>query len=668
MTYVSNYQRMLVVAQPHACNQEISMFKLRSYSVLLFLAVSMGASSQPGWSQVPKRPVPTSKKPAVKPGVPTPIVTATQVRVPTTLPTISYGAPQPRTLAEYAQVSAPVLAPSGKSASRQLMARVGGQNVTRKILHLRGLNDIEQADMSDLPEGAQRLLLMHIGKIAADQSDHYIVDAELAAEWLKTHPVPDHIKPPEKAKEKKKGCSTRHISMKCVQNEGEQALDKASAEWEKLRQQAEDAWKHAGEELTKAWEATTECFADHRLSLNEIPVKFSIAPNMSMPFEAGSRSSVASGEVNGSVSLEFPMQGDFTAQLDLFYIPCLPFVIRPRSLSADGAMTVGEELTASLAATGTFNRRFKIPPTGGPVIPIYMIPIIIAGVPVAELDVSAYIDGSLEVGGKGKAEGNFELNNAHTVQFSFVCDGGGCKPGRQAPRPPEAPTTASESAQLEGKVFVQPRIYTALQLNLNFNALSARAGPQPYLLGTMSGCTQIAAEQTEGKASTSTESHALTADLDWGVELRAEALVGGQVVGNSWVTQLMKERHVWFRDLAPQGSTALTAVVEGAPQTVVATPATYKIKMPSCYPYTDAVRYRVTWTGDATPAANAQCQWQARQGDCKFDPKQHLIIEVTWPTAGTYSLTVVPVRDDHRVFAPEPKGTQLHITVDAPPR
>lgn len=115
------------------------------------------------------------------------------------------------------------------------------------------------------------------------------------------------------------------------------------------------------------------CFADKTLPLHDIPVSFSITPNLTIPLSSG-----ASGEkLAGSVGLGFPMQSDFTASLDLFYIPCLPFVVRPKSIAATGTMVVGEKLTASVTATGKFDKTFKIPPTGGPKIPIQMIPIVI---------------------------------------------------------------------------------------------------------------------------------------------------------------------------------------------------------------------------------------------------------------------------------------------------
>lgn len=694
------------------------MFRSRPYFIATLFALSIMPYDRPASAQIRTRPAPVQKPKAPpttaptpapapvavpsKPGVPAAAAQVTRVST-ATLPTITYGAPQPRDLAAFAAAMPAVSASLGGGTAGSVEPRlvstlVAGQNATAKVLHLRGLSDIEKADPADLPEGAKRLLMLHVGKIAATESDHYIVNTQLAEEWFKTHgELPPHIQPPEK-KSKSKGCSWRHISTKCAQNEAEQALDKASDEWENLRREAEDRWNSFSGDLSEWANEAVGCFADKTLSLNEIPVKFSIAPTMSIPLDGPVHSgSSSSGEVNGSVGLGFPMQGDFSAKLDLFYIPCLPFLIRPKQLSADGAMTVGERLTASVSAAGEFDKTFTIPPGGGPSIPIYMIPIVIAGVPVAELDISAYIEGTVQVGGEGEAEARFQLDNLNTVQFAFTCNGGGCREPDPKGKVPSQTTTLSESAGIQGHVFVKPAIYTALELNFYFGALSARAGPQPYLLGTVSGCAEAAAQQTAGGDSKSHESHVLSADLDWGIELRAEALVGREVVGDA-VTPLMKDRHIWFRDLAPGGSTALVAVVEGTPQVTAAQAATYKVKMPSCYPYTAPVRYRVTWTGDATPAASADapttspggvpsiggltrigrptatttpgCEWQAGEGICTFDPKQDLVFNLTWPTAGTYTLTVAVIGDDHaegiRRFDPEPKATQLEITVAAP--
>ena len=607
---------------------------------MILLASSVGA-------QVSR---PTLAKPA-----PTQPVGAGLIQ-PLNLPSITYGSPQP--------IQAGRRRPTELVEARQITAGVGGRNVTGKVVRLRGVSGIDAA--TGIPEGAKRLLAVHVRTLDPGEPHDYIVNTELAAQWMQTHPpVPADIRPSDK------GSDRPHCSGADYVTKANCDYQAAGDAWKGIQDQAKKDWSHASDELTHDWSMAQGCFADHTLPLNNIPVSFSITPNLTIPLSsvangAGVSTTLhnesSSAKVDGSVALGFPMQSDFKAKLDLFYIPCLPFVVRPKSIAADGTMSVGETLSASITASGKFDKTLKIPPTGGPKIPIEMIPIVIAGVPVAELDVSAYIEGNVEVGGSGKADGHFQLSNPHKARFAFSCSGGGC--GSSAQQIPD-PTTVSESAEIKGQVFVKPSVYTALQLDFDYDLLSARAGPQPYLLGVASGCAEASAQQASNGASTSEENHALTADLDWGVELRAEALVAGQVVGNPYVHSVTGDKHLWFRDLAPGGSTALVANVQGAGTAAAAKPVSYRVKMPNCYPYSNRVLYQVSWTGGAMPANNPACQWQSnRNGTCQFDPAKDLLINLTWPSAGSYTLTVRPVSDEHhRTFSPAPQATQLAITV-----
>ncbi len=590
------------------------------------------------------------------PGTSAPMATTIIAIDPIRLPTISYGTPQPAQTAGRR--------PTDLSELRPVTTRIGGRDVTTKVLRLRGLAGIEQAQ--GLPDGARRLLAIHVRTLDPNQPHDYIVNTELAEQWMAAHKVPDDIKTSDG------GSHRQHCS-------GADYVTKANCDYQAagdavkaVQDEAKKDWNHASDELTHDWNMAQDCFADKTLPLNNIPVKFSITPNLTIPLSsvangAGVKSSFtnasSSGKVDGSVGLGFPLEGDFVAQLNLFYIPCLPFVVRPKSIAANGTMLVGEKLTASVTATGSFDKTFRIPPTGGPKIPIQMIPIVIAGVPVAELDVSAYIEGDIEVGGSGKADAHFELSDPHKASFSFDCNGGGCS---SRLKPVADPATVMESAEIKGQVMVKPSVYTALQLDFDFDLLSARVGPQPYLQGIASGCAEASAQQASDGTSTSEENHALTADLDGGIKLRAEALVAEQVVGKPWTPSMTGNKHLWFRDLAPGGSTALVATVQSAGPVTAAKPASYRVKMPTCYPYTNKVQYRVTWTGNATPAPNSLCQWQAKGGTCQGDPAKDLVINLTWPTAGAYSLTVVPVSDDHhRSFSSAPQVTQ--VTVSAAP-
>jgi hypothetical protein len=421
------------------------------------------------------------------------------------------------------------------------------------------------------------------------------------------------------------------------------------------------------------------------LRLPDIPIKFSVAPEFPISVErSAERQSTgtgerhgASGTAKGTVTFGLPVQADFRAEVQFFYIPCLPFAIRPRSVGADGNMTIAARLGATLTASGKFDSEYMIPPTGGPAIPVAVVPIVIAGVPVAVLDVAIYVDGSLRVGGEGQLDARFVLTTPYKTDFDFNCDGRGCR-GNMKGTP--MPTTATENVVVKGGVYVKPAVYTALQLSLNFEALAGRAGPQPYLLGELRGCSETAGMQSTTGASSMQEFHALAADLDWGVELRAEALVAGEQV-RELVVPVMRERHIWFGDIAPGGSTAIAPDLSGPAQLAANASGAFVLKAHKCFPYKSAVEYRITWLGGATPSASASghagsqlsgvragaaseaCTWGSGQGTCKVRPGAQAAFNLRWPQPGTYSLTAVPLRDEHGREFKADRATQLSVIV-----
>ena len=570
---------------------------------------------------------------------------------------------------------APVMASatSGRQAQRASLRGSG--------IHLRGLDEIDSN--TALPESAKILLMMHVGTLPENASDHYIVNPQLAREWAQARgmDVPASMKPTKKKKKKKK-CDWTH-SGGCadkVQQTAQDIWDAASEDWKR-------AWAANTKNLAEKWNETQDCFKDHRLPLADIPVKFSVEPEFPVNLEKsdsrGGQSGSASGSAKGTLTVGLPVQADFRAQVELFYIPCLPFAIRPRSVGADGSMTVAARVGANVVATGNFAADYTIPPGGGPAIPIAVIPIVVAGVPVAILDVSLYVDGSVRVGGEGQLDGKFQLTAPYRSDFDFECNGHRCS-GKMKNKP--VPVTTTENVVLKGSVHVQPAIYTALQLSLNFEALAARAGPQPFLYGEVRGCSATAAAQNSAGQSSAQEFHALTADLDWGIEFRAEGLVAGEQVA-AYVDEVMKRRHIAFNDIAPGGSTALAPGLSGPVQLAPASPGAFILKSRPCHPFADVVEYRLAWTGNAAPPtssaaaparipvgqggrvgpapppASPACTWGSGQATCKLKPGADAAFTLVWPQAGAYTLTATPVRDAHeRVFRAD-RATQMNINV-----
>ncbi len=580
------------------------------------------------------------------------------------MPSVTYGTPRPLTRQD---IEARRFPPSNGN-----------------IVRLNGRDAIRAAQ--GLPEGARDLLILHARTLDPGESEHYIVNRQLAEQWFQAHPAPADAKDLAK-KSQHKSSSCHGVSMKsananCAKEAAKHAEDQVTKQWRK-------EWTHVTKEYAHDLHMAEDCLADHTLRpANGIPVRFSLPLEFPISAEKGGNSKnshgSAAGTVKGTVTVGVPVDADFTASAELFYIPCLPFVIRPKSLSANGDLTVSARLGASLNASGQFNESFTIPPTGGPKIPVEVIPIVIGGVPVAEMDVSIYLDGTVEIGGDGTLDGHFLLNAPYKTAFDFNCSGKSC--GLNAHNVP-VPTTTSEDAQLKGQVHVKPAIYVALQLDLDWNALSARAGPQPYLWGQLNGCAAAAGTQSSNGQTSGQVQYALVADLDWSIELRAEALVAGKKVGKTLLVPVrgFKDRkHIWFGDLAPpRSNNAMTAGVAGATQAAAGQAAAFTVNMRQCYPYADQLQYRVTWSGGATassnpvaahagpgliqtrstaPAANSSCLWQAGQATCWSDPRKDMVLNLVWPAAGQYTVTVVPLGDKHpRRFDEQP--TLINVSV-----
>lgn len=610
---------------------------------LTLIAAELSAQAPTG------RPRPVARPPANAPGGAAPRAIDPRITIGATpqiakLPQVTYGDPIQDTQGSAEQKL-------GRVAAQTITARVRAASLSKRILQLNGRQGI---DGSNLPDGARRLLAMHVRKLPLHASQYYFVDADAAAQWAATHVVPADIAP-RPANENSSDCGT--VSINGIVDCADDAAQAVVEEFERARKRAEDWWNEATSRLAQAANEGVDCYSDHTLPGPTTPVKFSIAPSMTLQMNADG----SAGEVSGSATLTVPMQGDYQAKVEFLYIPCLPFAYRPKSVTAEGSLVVGEQLSVDAAAAGKFEKRFTIPPKGGPRIPLYVIPIVIGDAPVALLDVSAYIEGEVDVRGAGKASGKFTVTSSHSSAFAFNCSGQGCTGSEKSTT---GPTTTSQSAQVEGQLAVQPGIFAGLQLSLNYNVLQGRAGVQPYLLGVANGCSSIAMQSSGGTPEKS--GTALTADIDWGAKLRAEALAGGTVLGQRWEHKLIPERHIWFGDLASGGSSALVPSVESPAQAAAAQPAAVRVKMPGCYPYTSTVQYRVTWTGAAHPADHPACKWDRGTGVCTGDPRNELTFTLNWANGGTYTVGVQLVRDAHRVFSPAPSAAQLQINVASP--
>ena len=614
----------------------------------------------------PAAPAPAGPHSPAPQALPTQKVNAGPAKpIDMTIPAVSFGAQQP----------APPAGPKGTPLRFKPPVSVNGN-----ITSIRGVEGVKQA--SNLPQGARDFLLLHARSVPLTEVNHYLVNVPMAEQWFRDHPEPEAIKQAAAKSHPKrdghKGCHT--ISTHCAEESAKHAEDEARRQGEKLIQEAQGEWKHATLEVGHDWRIAEKdllnCFADHTLRVTGIPVRFPLSPTFTVPLVDISQTnknpngSTSTG-LQGSVTFGLPVNADFTVEVDFFYIPCLPFLVRPKQIVADGNLKVGSVLGVALTATGSFNESVPLLPptngTSGTVFPVAMVPIVIAGVPVGYLNIDLFVDGRIKLDGAGRVKATAKMTTTETASLKFKADGHGAELEQHTiPGCPEhacPPERTVEQITVDGRLRVKPEVYVALQLALDTDALVARAGTEPYLLGELYGCSQTTATQGIGAAGTLQEVHGLFVDLDWGAYIRAEAFAANVKLGDKeWK---LAQRHIYFKDLL-NGSTSLTPNLAGPAQPTAGHPASYKLRMPACYPYPDPLHYRVRTgaqpgaaTQTASVAGASTCSVQGAEGQCWGDPHKETPVSLTWPSAGDYTLNVVSVEDKHgRKFESAPSNSQ----------
>ncbi len=399
---------------------------------------------------------------------------------------------------------------------------------------------------------------------------------------------------------------------------------------------------------------------------------------------ANAKGSPWSDSFKGKIAFGFPQltSRGTVVHADFFYIPCLPFMVRPRSIGVSGSLGVEAAITGNAQVNGNYTPKTIALPTADLHYPIqtWMIPGP-DGVPIAELDLSLFVQGFLQITAKGQLTTNLNLVYSHSTSFDFTCDGKGCQqnkgPQDQLTKFPTAPAPTTATA-VTGSITVQPKLFTGLELNLDVNAIQVRAGPEATLEGDVQGGACLS---TNGAVHTTSD--ALLSELGWTPSMHADVVMFTTPVGNTYDKPLEPEQIMAFQDLLQGhgGSSALTPTVSpavsGKAGLKSGESAIYNVKMPGCYPYSDPVTYHVAWTGGALTAGTKACTVPPSPAsgpppselNCVFDPKQSLALSFAWPQASTsdYTITVALVRDTlGRNFASaDPKPAVVPVSVAA---
>jgi len=432
------------------------------------------------------------------------------------------GAPQTITLPKAFIATGPVRRPapqrSAQWESRRLSTTVDGKPVDLEVIHLRGIEGIEAAD---IPESAKAFFLTHAKTLPEDEVAHYVVSKKQIEEWAKAHPMPETLKK-KKEKHRKRGCKS--ISMKCAKEGVKHVSKEVSKQAEALRKEARDEWKDISRELGRGLKmaegALLECFRDHPIKSG--PIRIGSLPIPTKVKVAGPLAKRKDGKLDGQANISFPMRlEDVTVEVTAFVIPCavtvpaLPIFIRPRSVSFEGVLTVDSTLDLELNANGAVRESIPLKLPGA--VNLFTTVIFIHAVPV-ELDLGIEFEGQVDIKTDGVLHATFCDVRQRKVRLDFDCDGKGCR-GSPRELPVDYKPIRDLQVAAQGHASIRPAVFTALSLDVNFGALSARVGPEFYVSAEVQGAARAGSPGTR-PASPAGTAAGLMANLSAGVDMR----------------------------------------------------------------------------------------------------------------------------------------------------
>lgn len=400
--------------------------------------------------------------------------------------------------------------------SRRLSATVDGKATDVEVLHLRGLEGIEAAD---IPESAKAFLLTHAKTLPEDEVAHYVLNKKQIEAWAKTQSLPETLKE-KKEKHRKRGC--RSISMECARKGVKHVSKEVSKQAEALRKEAREEWKDVSREvgrgLKMAEGALRKCFADHPIKSG--PIRIGSLPIPMKVKAAGPLAKGADGKVGGKANLSFPMRlDDVTIEVSAFIIPCafavpqVPIWIRPRSVSFEGVLTVDSALDLELNANGKVTKAIQLMKPAA--VDLFRTVVFIHAVPV-ELDLGIELESQLDIKTDGVAHATLCDVRQRRIRLDFECDGKGCR-GEQRELKVDFKPIHNFQLDAQGQASVRPWVFTALSFDVNFGALSARLGPEFYVSAEVRGGARAGSTATRRPV---VAAAGLSADLYGGVDIR----------------------------------------------------------------------------------------------------------------------------------------------------
>jgi len=329
------------------------------------------------------------------------------------------------------------------------------------------------------------------------------------------------------------------------------------------------------------------------------------------------------GQLQGSVTAEI----HFDVKRKKVIAWCVPYGVKFKNVHAFGNATSN----AGVTATGTVSYHDSFGPSELAKPELFSVLFWIGPIPVdigfnlpisAGLDISADLTGTINYNGTHVATGSFD----------YTCTLDDCFGSSSFDNTSPTGSTQEITGSVAGHVKPVPYVDVGFRAYLYTESIAyAQVGVRPYVLGDLWGFTGNNCGDADGNGNTESV-QALTFDLDRRIDLTGQASVFG---GGPWSRTLHTGAvaHVGFYDLI--NSSALQPQFQGPASLDVNKAGAYKVRMRSCWPYTDNATYQVNW-GDGSAV-------QSLQGA----PATEVQASHTWTAAGTYAASATSISDAH---------------------
>lgn len=371
-------------------------------------------------------------------------------------------------------------------------------------------------------------------------------------------------------------------------------------------------------EPTNAWFGT--CSSKYVSKSKTISKTVSLNSNNSISGNfSGTLTTSGGGTANATISAQIELK-----RFKLFN-KCIPYAVRFDWANAQGSVSVNPtaSLNGSVSASHSWEKQLAKPSLGS-------LDFFVGPVPV-HIPLSLPISVGLDLTASASGTVSYNASQSATGSFNYTCTLDGCSGSANYSLSGSAAPTVSASimARVEPSVWFQTGFRAAFY---DEDVAYAQIGIRPYVRGDFWEYHGNACGDADGNGSNE-HVNARTVDLDWQVHLTGQAAAFGGTPkkwNDLWHTN---RKHINFWNLLSDTS-GMEPILGGSSTAATGVTQTYTAKMRSCWPYSDAVNYKLTGSDNSTLTATG-------------GPQSAKDISKTWTSTGTYSLDLTALSDAH---------------------